>query len=410
MGREVKIGFVTPLTGPIANFGIPDKYCVARAEEALGDGIVCGDGLKHKVSIIVQDSQSDTQRASQVAGDLINNSSVDIVTAASTPDTVSPVAEQAEAAGVPCITNDCPWQPYIGSRGNHELTQVFKWTYHTFWGLEDVQANFLDMWNQLDTNKKVAAMFPNDADGNAWLPGWEPVWEPAGLTPTIPSQFQQGTEDFSSQLSEFKRDGCEIGMGVFVPPDFTTFWKQAAQQGWVPKAGTYAKALLFPQSVESIGVDIADGLTTEVWWTPAHPFKSAFLNGETCQQFADEYTNRGNGQWTQPLLHFIVFEMAADALMRATSVDDKEAILTAIKTTKLETIGGLIDVTAPVVGATPPFQVGPCHITENVYKTPLVGGQWRKGTNYPMELTIVSNAAAPDSGIPVQDKVKEYGV
>jgi len=408
-GREVKIGFVTPLTGAISNFGVPDKYCVDRATEAFGDGIVLGDGKKHKVTIIVQDSQSDTQRASQVAGDLINNDKVDILTAASTPDTVSPVAEQAEAAGTPCITNDCPWQPYIGSRGNHELTQVFKWTYHTFWGLEDVQATFLDMWGQIETNKKVAAMFPNDADGNAWLPGWEPVWTPAGLTPTIPSQFQQGTEDFSSQLGDFKKNGCEIGMGVFVPPDFTTFWKQAAQQGWKPKFGTYAKALLFPQSVESIGVDIADGLTTEVWWTPAHPFKSAFLNGETCQQFADEYTNRGNGQWTQPLLHFIVFEMAADTLKRATSVDDKEAVLAAIKGTKLETIGGMVDFTAPVIGATPPFQVGPCHITENVYKTPLVGGQWRKGTKYPMELTVVSNAAAKDSGIAVQDKVKAYG-
>ena len=90
-------------------------------------------------------------------------------------------------------------------------------------------------------------------------------------------------------------------------------------------------------------------------------------------------------------------------------MDDKEAILAAIKTTKLETIGGPIDFTAPVIGATPPFKVGPCHIVENVYKTPLVGGQWRKGTTYPFELTVVSNAAAKDSGIPVQDKVKAYG-
>jgi branched-chain amino acid transport system substrate-binding protein len=358
----------------------------------------------HPVKIIVKDSQSSTDRASQVAADLINNDKVDIVTAASTPDTVSPVADQSEASGVPCITNDCPWQPYVASRAAGDITATFKWTYHTFWGLEDVQANFLDMWSQVPNNKVVGCMFPNDADGNAWLPGWEPVWPQAGYTAVVPSQFQTGTEDFSAQISAFKNAGCEIGMGVFVPPDMTTFWQQSAQQGWKPKFGTYAKALLFPQSVEAIG-DTADGLTTEVWWTPAHPFTSVFL-GETCQQFADEYTKRGNGQWTQPLLHFIVFEMAVDTLQRATSVDDKEAILAAIKSTKLETIGGLIDFTAPVVGATPPFQVGPCHITENVYKTPLVGGQWRKGTQYPFELTIVSNAAAKDSGIAVQDTVK----
>jgi branched-chain amino acid transport system substrate-binding protein len=61
-----------------------------------------------------------------------------------------------------------------------------------------------------------------------------------------------------------------------------------------------------------------------------------------------------------------------------------------------------------VEAAGPPFKIGPCHIVENVYKTPLVGGQWRTGTTYPFDLTIVSTAAAKDLGIPVQDKVQEY--
>ncbi len=407
MGREVKIGFVTPQTGGLASFGVPDKYCVERAKEAIGEGVVCGDGKKHPVTIVIKDTQSDGARAAQVTGDLINNDKVDIVTAASTPDTVNPVADQAEAGGTPCVTNDCPWQPFIGGRANNDLTKVFKWTYHTFWGLEDVQATFLDMWSQVPNNKVVGAMYPNDADGNAWLPGWEPVYAPAGLTAVVPSQYQVGTEDFTSQIAEFKKAGAEIGMGVFIPPDFTNFWKQAIQQGWKPKLATYAKALLFPQSVEALG-PIANNLTTEVWWTPNHPFTSSLL-GETCKQFADKFTAANdNAQWTQPLLHFIVFEMAIDALKRATSVDDKEAIITAVKTTKLDTIGGPIDFTAPIVGAKPPFQVGPCHIVENVYKTPLVGGQWRTGTTYPFDLTIVSTAAAKDLSIPVQDTVKEY--
>ena len=403
-GREIKVGFVTPLTGGISLFGVPDKYCVERAQEYIGDGIVCGDGKKHPISIITMDSQSDSSRAAQVAGDLISSSKVDIITAASTPDTVNPVSDQAEALGTPCITNDCPWQPYVASRAQGDLTKVFKWTYHTFWGLEDVQANFLDMWKQVPNNSKVAATFPNDADGVPWQAGWQPVWEPNSLAVFDPGLFQSPAEDFTQQIALYKREGCEIGMGVFIPPDFTNFWKQAAQQGWRPKVGSYAKALLFPGALEAIG-DVGAGLTTEVWWTPAHPFTSAML-GETCQQFADEYTSRGNGQWTQPLLHFIVFEMAIDTLTRATDLDDKENILAAIKSTKLQTIGGLIDFTAPVEAPGPPFKIGPCHIVENVYKTPLVGGQWRKGTEYPFDLTIVTDAAAKGSGIPVQDKVQ----
>lgn len=406
LGRELKIGFVAPITGPLQLFGEPDQYCVERAQEAFGDGIVCGDGKKHPVKIILMDSTSDTNRASQVTGDLILNEGVDLITAASTPDTVSPVAEQCESNGMPCITNDAPWQSYIASRGKRgDITQVFKWTYHTFWGLEDVQANFLDMWSQVPNNKKVAAMFPNDNDGNAWLPGWAPVWEPNGLQAVVPAQFQNLSDDFTAQITQFRTEGCEIGMGVFLPPDFTNFWNQRAQQGWKPKLGTYAKALLFPGAIEALG-DVGAGLTTEVWWMPTHPFTSPLLGGETCQQFADEYTNRTGKQWTQPLLHFIVFEMAWDALKRATSVDDKEAILAAIKTTKMDTIGGRIDFTEPVVGATPPFKVGPCHIVENVYKTPQVGGQWRKGTKWPYELTVCSNAGVPDGSIPKQDTVQ----
>lgn len=405
LGREIKIGFVTPLTGGIASFGVPDQYCADRAKEAIGEGLILGDGKMHPISILVRDSQSDTSRAAAVAGDLVNNDKVDLLVTASTPDTVVPVADQAEALQTPCISNDCPWQAYVATRAGGDLSATFQWTYHTFWGLEDVQANFIAMWDQIATNKKIGAMFSNDADGQAWQAGWEGAWPTTGYSPVIPSAFQLNTEDFTTQLTEFKREGCELGMGVFIPPDFTNFWKQAIQQGWRPKVASFGKALLFPESIEALG-DIGAGLTTEVWWTPYHPFKSS-LTGETCQEFADEYSRRGNGrQWTQPLLHFIVFELAVDALQRATNPEDKTSIVEAIKTTKLETIGGLIDFTAPVDPPGPPWQVGPRHVHENVYKTPQVGGQWRKGTNYPYELTIVTDAGAPGVGIPVQDTVQ----
>ena len=135
-------------------------------------------------------------------------------------------------------------------------------------------------------------------------------------------------EDFSTQIAAFKKAGAEIGTGIFIPPDFTNFWKQSAQQGWKPKIATYTKALLFPQSVEALG-SIANGLTTEVWWSPNHPFTSPLLN-QTCKEFAADFETTQNQQWTQPLLHFLVFDWAADVLKRTTSVDDKNAIITAV--------------------------------------------------------------------------------
>jgi branched-chain amino acid transport system substrate-binding protein len=82
--------------------------------------------------------------------------------------------------------------------------------------------------------------------------------------------------------------------------------------------------------------------------------------------------------------------------------------MTAVKATNLDTIGGKLDFTAPVTATSPAeWTPGPQHIHENVYKTPQVGGQWRKGTTYKAELTVVSNAACPNSGIEVGDSVKE---
>ena len=64
-----------------------------------------------------------------------------------------------------------------------------------------------------------------------------------------------------------------------IPPDFTTFWTQARQQGLRPKICTITKALLFPSSVESVG-QTANNLSTEVWWSPTFPYKSS-LTGQS---------------------------------------------------------------------------------------------------------------------------------
>jgi branched-chain amino acid transport system substrate-binding protein len=387
-GREIKIGFVTPQTGAIALFGVPDQYCVTRWNEAVAEGFVCGDGLNHPINILVRDSQSDSNRAAQVGGDLITNDGVDVIMAASTNDTVTPVAEQAEALGCPMFSNDAPWQAYYLSR--NPPPEGFHWTWHAFWGLEDVIGTFMSMWESMETNKKVAGMWPNDADGNAWRDpdlGFPAVLPENGYEVVYAGGYNNGTEDYTAIITDIKEAGCEILTGVPLPPDFPVMWNQMLQQGFKPPVATVGKALLFPGALEAIG-PTGYGLSTEVWWTPRHPFKSS-LTGETCQEFADDFENRTGLQWTQPLLHYGVFEVVVDALRRCPNVDDKEAVVSAISSTKMETIGGPIDFTSPV-------DPNSLHPVPNVYRTPLVGGQWVQGTGkWPFDLVIVDNKQGP---------------
>ena len=85
-GREIKIGFVSPITGKLGELRRGRQV----RRRALGtsiakDGLVFGDSKNHPIKIILQDSQSEASRAAQVAGDLINNDKVDMMMVASTP-------------------------------------------------------------------------------------------------------------------------------------------------------------------------------------------------------------------------------------------------------------------------------------------------------------------------------------
>jgi len=397
-GREIKIGFVAPLTGPLAAFGEPDQYCLDQWNAAVKDGLEAGDGQVHPINIIMKDSQSDSNRAATVAADLITNDGVDIMMVASTPDTVVPVADQCEALSMPCVSTDCPWQPFYFGRGGTP-DQGFKWTYNAFWGVESAAQVFIDIWNKLDTNKLVGAMWPNDADGNAWADketGMPSFFGPGGYEYVDGGRYQNGTQDFTAQITKFKGAGCQITNGVMIPPDFTNYWKQCLQQKFNPVACTMAKALLFPSAVEQLG-DEGDGLSTECWWSPNHPFESS-LTGITCQEFADNYESETGRQWTQPLMHYIVFEIVADALKRTEDVDDKEQIIDAVKNTDLDTLAGKVSWT----------RGGPENPVPNVSVTPLVSAQWVPGEKYPYDLLVVANSLAPDIPVQAEPKAIEY--
>ena len=377
----LKVGFVSPQTGPLAGFGEADEFVLKGIRAAFANGIE-NNGKTYSIEIIAKDSQSNPNRAAEVAADLILGDEVDLIVAASTPDTTNPVADQAEINEIPCITTDCPWQPYFFGR-NGNPAEGFEFTYHFFWGLEDVIGAFLDLWDSSGVNKTVAGLFPNDADGNAW--GDQELGLPkplaaAGYTLVDPGRYQPVNDDFSSYIGAFKEAGCEIVTGNMIPPDFATFWAQAAQQNFRPKVVTIGKALLFPSVIGSLG-DRAEGLSSEIWWSPSHPYTSS-LTGDSAKALAGSYSTDTGRPWTQPIgFKHALFEVVKDVVSRAEDLDDPSAVVSAIAGTSMDTIVGNID-----------WSKGP---VKNVTKTPLVAGQWQKQGDG-LELVITANRHAPE--------------
>ena len=390
--RSIKLGFVSPQTGPLAPFGEADRWVIAGITEAFKGGLDVGSGRRLNVQVVVKDSQSNPNRAGEVANDLILKDRVDLMLVSSTPETTNPVSDACELNEVPCISTVAPWQPwFFGRKG--DPAKGFNWTYHFFWGLEDVIAVFTNLWNSVPTNKKVGGLFPNDGDGNAWGDpklGFPPVLSKMGYTLTDPGRYQNLTQTFASHIAAFKRDNTEIITGVVIPPDMKTFLTQARQQALRPKVISVGKALLFPGAVEALG-ELGDGLSTEVWWTPSHPYKSS-INGLSAKQVADRYEADTKKQWTQPIgFSHALFEVAVDVLKRTQDPSKRESLRAALAATNVNTLVGPVK-----FGGQGPFK--------NVSKTPLVGGQWVKGRSTPYELVVVNNETAKD--IPVGGQLK----
>ena len=178
MGREIKIGAVSPITGSLASFGGPDKWIVSYVLKAVGDGVVCGDGKLHPLSIIQLDSQSSPNRVAEVTQDLIFNEKVDMMVASSSPDTVNPAADQCEANEIPFLANFVLWQPfYLGRGATPDTTLHLDLDVPLRRGRRRLHAAWA-CGTRSQTNKTVAYLFPNDADGQAWFnpeKGLEPI-------------------------------------------------------------------------------------------------------------------------------------------------------------------------------------------------------------------------------------------
>lgn len=382
-GAKIRIGYVSPQSGPLAGFAESDAYNI----EAF-----LGTQVGQNFEVIVKDSQSDPNRAAAVAKELIVDDEINLMIVASTPETTNPVATTCEAEGMPVISTKAPWQPwFIGQQGNPGDAvswKPFNYAFHYFWGLEDVIAVFLNMWNQVETNRQVGGLFPNDGDGNAWGDpnvGVGPGFAAQGYTLHDPGRYQNLNDDFTAQINAFKAANAEIVTGVVIPPDFTTFRNQALQQGFTPKIITVAKAILFPQSVEALG-EAGHNLSSEVWWSNTHPFKSS-LTGQSAADLAADFTAKTSRPWTQPIgfVHSL-FEVASNVMGRVSDVTDADAVAAAIAATDLDTMVGKIAWNGEGV---------PDFAKTNVTKTPLVGGQWRRKEDGTFDLVIVDNQTAP---------------
>jgi branched-chain amino acid transport system substrate-binding protein len=374
---HILIGRPNPTSGPISAFGESTPWVDERAlAEINKDGgiFIKEAGKKLPVRVKMVDTESDPTKAADIASKLILQDHVDLMIVLHTPDTVNPVGAVCERYQVPCISADAPIESWLTGG-------PYKWTFHFHFSVPQIVESFISMWDAVAdrTNKVVGGLWPNDPDGKTYSEMFTKRLIEKGYKVVDAGRFPRGTPDYTSFIDLWKKEKVEILTGVQTPPDFASAWRQCHQQGFIPKMSTHGKPILFPSAVQALGGSLANGLTTCIWWSPHHPFKSS-LAGYGSKVLCDAWTEKTGRQWTQPLgFKYAAYEVAADVLKRAGTLDN-EKIRETIGKTDLKTM------------------VGPIKYTkENFSRTPMVGGQWVKGKGrWPWELEIVENNQHPE--------------
>lgn len=391
----LKVGFISPRSGPLAGFGEGDAYVLEEAKKALSNGIEIA-GVSYAVEILDRDTQSDPARAGQLANALISEDGVDIILASSTPETINPVADACEASGVPCVSTVMPWEAwYFGRGAKPGEPSPFKYSYHFGFGVGEFAAAYKTQWDLLETNKKVGVLYPNDADGNAIRAALVPQLEAAGYTIVDPGAYENFTTDYSTQIATFKAEGCEIFNSFALPPDFVTFWRQATQQGYtrIVKIAQVAKMGLFPSDIEAMG-SLGPKLASAAYWHRSMPYTSP-LTAATADEFASGYEASTGRQWIQQIgASMSLVEVGIAALVASGDPKNREAVAAGIGKLKTGTIGGVVDFTA-----------GP---VPNVAHGPIFGTQWVKsdGGKFPLDYVVTENTT--DTNVPVNAGLLPY--
>jgi hypothetical protein len=197
---SIKIGFVAPLSGPMANFTVGIKHAAELALDAMNKdgGILVNElGKKLPVEIIWGDSESSPTKASEVATKLATSDKVDILVGEWTPDTANPVSVVGERYQIPPLVSGAPDTSWLANG-------PYEWSFALMFNYDFFLDEYFNGFDRLDTNKKIGSCSTAASTVSAW-PSLSPRRRRKEATPSlIPDVFRRARRTTPPSLIKFK--------------------------------------------------------------------------------------------------------------------------------------------------------------------------------------------------------------
>ncbi|MGQ0841833.1 ABC transporter substrate-binding protein [Actinokineospora sp.] len=241
-GTTIKLGVLSPLSGPVAVIGQP----LTAGNKVWFDHLnsTGGIGGKYKVELI----QEDTQYKPDVAVQQYNKVKGDVVAFTQILGTPSTLAV------LPQLRSD----KVLASPASLDALWVREDNLLPIGGPYQVQAiNAVDHYltdGGGSKDSKICTMIQDDVYGEAGQSGIDFAAKRYGFTVTNTQKFKLGTENYAGQIQALAGAGCQMVFLVATPSDAGKIWGTAAQGRYAPRwygqspsyAGALAKSAVAP--------------------------------------------------------------------------------------------------------------------------------------------------------------------
>jgi len=314
-GDAIDIGASLPMTGALERFGVLSKLGYETAVKTVNDaGGLEIDGTRHKINLVILDDESDAQKASENTNKLILQSSVTALLGSITPPQNIPVAQVADAKGVPLVVTGTPIRSFIGAapEGGWNSSYVM-----FFDELEQTKLQFQTM-DLVESNKKVALFTDQEQDGIVMGGLWEDAAPTMGYEIAYHAEFPVGTTDYGDFIRRAQESGADVLIAQMIPPDAIALWKQMKSLDWKPKAAFIEKSGNSAAWWQALGTEAVGSMATG-WWAPELGYPDADLAQEA---FASEAM--GNVEIGQSADAYTIAMVLMDAIKAAGSTDPEK--------------------------------------------------------------------------------------
>lgn len=253
---EIKIGFVTTLTTPVAVIGKDMRDAVELAMEHIG-GKMAGED----VEIVYADDEFNSQKGKQATERLVLRDEVDIVAGYIWSNVLLASAPVVLNAGKILISANAGPSPLAGAQCNANFFNIA-------WQNDQTPMALGELLNQQGV-KSLYLVAPNYAAGQNMVAGVERTFkgEVVGKDMTVwPSQ-----RDWSAELSKVKAAKPD-GVFTFYPgpagPAFIKQYQQAGLEGQVPLYSVYTLDSISLPLFQKAGMETVLGTKMTQFWAP----------------------------------------------------------------------------------------------------------------------------------------------